>query len=81
MGCDMSKVWKENWFWFIILLVSLIVTVPFIVIYLVLLLPPIWGPALFMVALIIIWGLVSGYKDWVIAKRKEEEEKRRVGTA
>jgi len=77
----MSKVLKENWFWLIILLVALIVAVPFVVIYLVFLLPPIWGPALFMVALMVVWALVSGYKDWVIAKRKEEEEKRRVGAA
>jgi hypothetical protein len=75
----MAKVLKANWFWLIILSVALIVTVPFIVIYLVLLSPPIWGPALFMVALIVVWALVSGYKDWITAKRKEEEEKRRIG--
>jgi Flp pilus assembly protein TadB len=75
----MAKVLKENWFWFIVLSAALIVTVPFIVIYLVLLSPPIWGPAFFMVALIVVWALVSGYKDWATDKRKEEEEKRRVG--
>jgi type VI protein secretion system component VasK len=77
----MSKVFKQNWFWLIILSVALIVSVPFIVIYLVLLLPPIWGPAFFMIALIVVWAFVSGYKDWVTAKRKEEEEKRGAGAA
>jgi hypothetical protein len=71
----MSKVLRTNWFWYIVLFVVLIVTVPFAVIYLVLLLPPIWGPASFMVGLIIVWALVSGYKDWVTARRKEEQEK------
>jgi Flp pilus assembly protein TadB len=77
----MAKVLKENWFWTIILCAALVVTVPFIVIYLVLLSPPIWGPALFMVCLIVVWALVGGYKDWVTEKRKEEEEKRRVGAS
>jgi len=76
----MAKVLKENWFWLIILSAALIVTVPFIVIYLVLLSPPIWGPVLFMIGLIVVWALVGGYKDWATEKRKEEEEKRRVGT-
>lgn len=75
------SVFKQNWFWLMVLFVTIILTVPFIVIYVVLLLPPIWGPAFFMVALIVVWALVSGYKDWVTAKRKEEEEKSRVGAA
>jgi hypothetical protein len=77
----MSKVLKENWFWYIVFFVVLIVTVPFAVIYLVLLLPPIWGPASFMVALIFVWALVGGYKDWVTARRKEEQEKEFRGSA
>jgi uncharacterized membrane-anchored protein len=76
-----SKVLKENWFWVIVLFAIFIVGLPFVVIYAVFLLPPIWGPALFMIALMIVWAVVSGYKDWVTAKRKEEEEKRRVGAA
>ena len=75
------SVFKQNWFWLMVIFVTIILTVPFIVIYVVLLLPPIWGPALFMVALIVVWALVGGYKDWVTAKRKEEEEKSRVGAA
>lgn len=72
----LAKVTKEKWFWFIVFLVVLIVTVPFIVIYIILLLPPIWGPGLATVALLIVWAVASGYKDWVVAKRKEEEEKK-----
>jgi hypothetical protein len=72
----LTQVTKERWFWFIVLLVMLIVTVPFIVIYLIFLLPPLWGPALATIVLIIVWGVASGYKDWVTARRKEEEEKR-----
>jgi hypothetical protein len=25
------------------------------------------------ISIIVLWGIFSGYKDWVIAKRKEEE--------
>ena len=70
------SVFRERWFWLIIIFAMLVVTVPFVVIYLVLLLPPIWGPVFFTIGLIIVWAFVSGYKDWVTAKRKEEEEKR-----
>lgn len=77
----MSDILKDRWYWYIVLLVAAIVIVPFIAVYIVLLLPAIWGPAFFMVGLVIIWGVVSGYKDWVTARRKEEEEKRKAATA
>ena len=69
------SVFKEEWFWLIVIFATVILTVPFVVIYVVLLLPPIWGPAIFTVALIIVWAVVSGYKDWVTSKHKEEKEK------
>jgi len=75
----MSKVLKESWFWFIVVLLLLITIGPFFVIYAVFMLPPVWGPISFMVALIIVWAVASGYKDWVQARRKEEEEKRSTG--
>jgi hypothetical protein len=59
------------------LLVALIVTVPLVVIYVVFLLPPFWGPLLFTITMLIVWAFASGYKDWVVARRKEEEEKRK----
>jgi len=76
-GLRMSWVLKEKWFWLIILSVVLIFTVPFIVIYFILFLPPIWGPLVATIIIIVLWGVVSGYKDWLIARRKEEEEKKR----
>lgn len=45
---------------------------PLIVVWLVLQL----SPELRLVAtivIIVVWGVVSGYKDWIISKRKEEE--------
>jgi uncharacterized membrane-anchored protein len=74
------SVFKEQWFWLIVIFAAIIMIVPFVIIYVVLLLPPIWGPALFTVALVIVWAFVSGYKDYVTARRKEEEEKSHFGS-
>jgi len=71
----MSEVLKEKWIWLIILLLIALMVFPFIVIYLIFLLPPIWGPAIVTVIILIVWGFVRGYRDWVEAKRKEEEKR------
>jgi Na+-driven multidrug efflux pump len=79
MVVRLGQVARERWFWLIVLMVTLIVTVPFIVIFAIAFLAgvvPIWGPASAMVGIIIAWAVASGYKDWVIARRKEEEEKK-----
>jgi len=75
----LARVAKESWLWLIILVIVLVATVPFIVIYMIAYLAtalPIWGPATAMVVLLLLWAVVSGYKDWVLARRKEEEEKK-----
>jgi len=62
----------DKWVFIIVISVILILTVPLFVIWFVLQL----DPALRFVAtilIIVLWGVVSGYKDWIIAKRKEEE--------
>jgi uncharacterized protein involved in cysteine biosynthesis len=72
----LQRIIKEKWFWLLIICLALIVVLPFLIIYLILFLPPLWGPALATVILIILWGIASGYKDYIVAKRREEEEKR-----
>ncbi len=68
------EVLSDAWFWMIVISAFLIIIIPLIVIWTIFYLPP----ELKLVAticLVILWGVVSGYKDWVISKRKSEEEK------
>jgi uncharacterized membrane protein (DUF485 family) len=80
MVVGLGQVARESWFWLIVIVVSLIVLVPFIIVFVIAFLAgavPIWGPASAMACIIVAWAVAGGYKDWVIARRKEEEEKRR----
>lgn len=62
----------DKWVFIIVVSVALVITVPLFIVWFVLQL----GPELRLAAtilIIVIWGVVSGYKDWIIAKRKEEK--------
>lgn len=64
----------DVWFFIIVVSVTLVISVPLLVVWFILQL----SPEVRLVATIVImvvWGIVSGYKDWIIAKRKEEEKK------
>jgi hypothetical protein len=37
-------------------------------------LPPIWA-LVATIGIIIMWGVASGYKDWIVSRRRELEEK------
>jgi hypothetical protein len=62
-----------SWFWITVLSVLLIVAVPFLVVCGILFLPPLLA-LVATVGIIILWGVVAGYKDYVISKRRNSEE-------
>lgn len=64
----------DRWFWFTILSVIIIIVLPLIIVLFLIQLPD-ELKLVSMIALIVIWGVVSGYKDWVIARRKETEQR------
>jgi hypothetical protein len=64
----------DKWFWITVLSVLLIITVPFLVVWGILYLPPMWA-LVATIGIIILWGVAAGYKDYVISKRRESEEK------
>lgn len=64
----------DKWFWITILSVVLVIVTPLVVIWGILNLPADIR-IVATVIIIILWGVVSGYKDWILSKRKEEEEK------
>ncbi len=66
---------KEKWFWIIVIAVILVLVLPLAIIFLVLNLPP-TVRMMVTIAIIIGWGVVAGYKDWLISKRQAEEKKK-----
>jgi uncharacterized membrane protein len=71
----MSSVFLEKWTWIIILSIISIIVLPLVVVWCILQLPPI-GALVATIVIILLWGVASGYKDWVIAKHKEEAARR-----
>lgn len=69
-----ESVIHDKWFWFTILSVIVIIVLPLIIVLFLIQLPA-ELKLVSMIALIVIWGVVSGYKDWVIARRKETEQR------
>jgi len=65
---------SDRWVWIIILSVSAIIIIPLLTVLFILEL----SPELKIVAtilIVVLWGVAAGYKDWVKAKREEEEKK------
>jgi len=62
----------NKWLWIIIFCLSAIAIGPFILLSIILALPPeLRGISTLM--LIFGWSIAAGYKDWVIARRQEEK--------
>lgn len=69
----MLEVLKEKWFWITILAMILVVFGSMLIIYCILLLPyPL--NTIGILGLVLLWGVVSGYKEW-LRKEKEREIK------
>jgi multidrug efflux pump subunit AcrB len=72
----MLEVLKEKWLW-ILILASISVIVGSMIIVLCILLLPFPLNTIALVGIIILWGVVSGYKEWLI-KEKERERKGQI---
>ena len=73
----LSVLWSivtSRWYWMIVAMAGAIVITPFLLIILIINLP---SPLNFLstILIVIAWGVVAGYKDWIIAKAKEEKQK------
>lgn len=68
-----SSIIKTKIIWLTIFSAIVILILPLVIIWFLLVLPDI--VRIIVTFLIIIgWGIAAGYKDWVLAKRKEEEK-------
>lgn len=70
----MSWILSEEWLWIIILALAAILVLPFVIIWVVLLLPA-ELKILATVFIVVGWGVAAGYKDWLVTRRREEESK------
>jgi len=69
----MAGILSEEWLWIIVLALIVVLIGPLLIVWLVLALPA----ELKLVATVLIvigWGVASGYKDWILEKRRREEE-------
>jgi hypothetical protein len=71
---------KEKWFWIIVLAVGLIVIVPFIIITIILEMPP-YLRVVGVVLLVLCWGVAGAFKDWTKEKREQEQKMGQPGPA
>jgi len=63
----------DKWIWITVFSAVLVVVVPLIVVWFVISLPS-ELKIVATIAIIVLWGVVSGYKDWVVSKRGESEK-------
>jgi len=70
----MGSVLTQKWLWIIIFSLISIVVFPFLLVLLIISLPPPYN-AIATVILVIGWGVAAGYKDWIISKGEEQAEK------
>jgi len=74
---SLATIWSiltSKWYWIIITAATAIIVTPFLIVLLLLSLTAPWN----FIAIILIlagWSIAAGYKDWILAKVKEEEKK------
>jgi hypothetical protein len=68
----MSKIVFEKWFWITVVSALLIVVLPLIIVWSILTLPAELR-IVATVGLVILWGVFSGYKDWLQSQQKKEQ--------
>lgn len=69
----MSEVLSNKWLWFTILSTVLVLVAPLVVVWFILQVSPELR-VVATIAIVVLWGVVSGYKDWILAKRREAEK-------
>jgi len=68
----MTSVWLDKWVWITMLSVILVMVLPLVVVWGILNLPADLR-IVATICIIVLWGVASGYKDWVLSKEREKE--------
>ncbi|MEM2522845.1 MAG: hypothetical protein QXW82_06830 [Candidatus Bathyarchaeia archaeon] len=65
------EILTSRWYWIIVLIGIAVFLTPYILVLVILYLPPPFN-AITTIGIVIAWGIVAGYKDWLTSKKKEE---------
>lgn len=67
----LREILTSKWYWIIVSIGIAVFLTPYILVLVILYLPSPFN-AIMTIGIIIAWGIVAGYKDWIISKKKEE---------
>lgn len=73
----MAWLFRERWFWIVFLALVTIILAPFIVVSVILSLPPIFR-LVSMIVLVVCWGVAGAYKEWTKSKREEANKQEKI---
>jgi hypothetical protein len=76
----LTWIFREKWLWIILLAMISVILVPFIIITVILDLPPILR-LVATVFLVACWGVAGAYKEWAKEKREQEKKMERPESA
>jgi hypothetical protein len=76
----LAWIFKEKWFWIIVLALASIIILPFIVLTMILNLPPILR-VVATIALVLLWAVAGAYKEWIRSKPESEKKMQKPESA
>ncbi|MCS7125051.1 MAG: hypothetical protein NZ932_06550 [Candidatus Bathyarchaeota archaeon] len=63
----------SKWYWIIVSIGIAVFLTPYLIVLVILYLPPPIN-AIAIFGIIVAWGIVAGYKDWIISQRKGKDD-------
>jgi Na+/H+-dicarboxylate symporter len=76
----LAWIFKEKWFWIILVALVSVILIPFILVTVILSMPPILR-VVATALLVLCWGVAAAYRDWMKEKREQEKKMERPGSA
>lgn len=73
---SVRSILSSKQFWILVLIGLLILITPFVIVFILLMLPFPYN-TIATLGIFVMWGIAAGYKDWMLAKRKEEESRKK----
>ena len=71
----MGGILFDKWIWITIFSVLLVIVLPLVIVWGILNLPAELR-IIATICIIVLWGVFSGYKDWIVSKEREKEQEK-----